>query len=45
MSGATEGFSFATDVATPATSTFATLGTESNGLFLVQRSRCTVCAH
>ena len=44
MSGAIEGFSFATDVATPATSTFATVGTERNGVFLMQGGRCGACA-
>jgi hypothetical protein len=44
MSGAIEGFSFATDVATPATSMFAMVGTERNGTFLVQTRRCGRCA-
>jgi hypothetical protein len=44
MSGAIDGFSFASDVATPATSTFATLGTERNGVFLAQPGRCRPCA-
>ena len=43
MSGAIEGFSFATDVATPATSMFAMVGTERNGVFLTQGGRCGAC--
>jgi len=43
FSGAIEGFSFASDVATPATSLFATLGTERNGVFLSADGRCGAC--
>jgi hypothetical protein len=45
FSGAIEGFSFSTDVASPATSRFALLGTERNGVFLSSGSgRCGACA-
>ena len=44
MSGAIDGFSFATDVATPATSMFAMVGTERNGVFLAAEGRCGICA-
>lgn len=43
FSGVTEGFSFTTDVATPATSIFATMGTERNGVFLAEGGRCGSC--
>ena len=44
VSGAIEGFSFASDLTAPATSTFATIGTERNGVFLAEGRRCTPCA-
>jgi hypothetical protein len=43
FSGAIEGFSFTSDVTTPATSTFATIGTERNGVFLPADGRCGAC--
>jgi len=43
FSGAIAGFSFASDVAAPATSLFATLGSERNGVFLNADGRCGAC--
>ena len=43
MSGAIEGFSFASVDTPPVTSTFATLGTQRNGVFLADGGRCTPC--
>lgn len=44
FSGAIEGFSFQSDPAVPAKSTFAMLGTERNGIFVSQATRCARCA-
>ena len=45
FSGAIDGFSFQTDVASPATSRFALVGNERNGVFLLsEEGRCGACA-
>jgi hypothetical protein len=44
FSGASGGFTFQSDPARPARSTFAELGNERNGLFLPAASRCRTCA-
>ena len=43
FSGAIEGFTFASVDTPPATSTFATIGTERNGVFLSADGRCGAC--
>ena len=44
FSGAIDGFSFQTDVATPASSRYAFVGTERNGVFLSSADgRCGAC--